>query len=412
MFTISFNGVTMPVVYDGEPGGIFKECIPVVVHGVIENGELLGDRVEVKHSDEYVAVNDERRARGRTGRLHRFHDHTVMLVAASVNSALGRAGLLLMLAACVFGALAVLYGIRRNDKRLLRQGPTYALFALGGIVLAVVMMQRALITRDFSMAYIQQVGSADTPLLYNIAAMWSALEGSILLWALMLGIFTAAVAWRFRDRTDDVLVGWALIVMFVISAFFAMLSFGPADPFAAGAAGVTSGPGPNPLLQNHILVLFHPPILYLGYVGFTRAVRLRDRRAGHGTPRRGLAHGDPSLGVVLVGVPHDRHPARWMVELRGARLVGRVGMGSRRERVVPALADRHGVHPLGARPGATRHAARLEPEPARRDVRAHDPRDVPHPVGRAELRARLRRRPGRAPGCSCSSASSWSCRSG
>ena len=77
-------------------------------------------------------------------------------------------------------------------------------------VLAVVMMQRALITRDFSMAYIQQVGSADTPLLYNIAAMWSALEGSILLWALMLGIFTAAVAWRFRDRADDVLVGWAL----------------------------------------------------------------------------------------------------------------------------------------------------------------------------------------------------------
>jgi cytochrome c-type biogenesis protein CcmE len=60
VFTISFNGATMPVRYAGEPGGIFKECIPVVVHGVIENGELLGDRVEVKHSDEYVAVNDDR----------------------------------------------------------------------------------------------------------------------------------------------------------------------------------------------------------------------------------------------------------------------------------------------------------------------------------------------------------------
>jgi cytochrome c-type biogenesis protein CcmE len=60
VFTISFNGATMPVSYDGEPGGIFKECIPVVVHGVIEDGELQGDRVEVKHSDEYVAVNDER----------------------------------------------------------------------------------------------------------------------------------------------------------------------------------------------------------------------------------------------------------------------------------------------------------------------------------------------------------------
>jgi len=173
-----------------------------------------------------------------------------------------------MLAASVFGALAVLYGIRQHDRKFLKQGPMYAGLAFAGIVLAVIMMQRALITRDFSMAYIQQVGSADTPALYNIAAMWSALEGSILLWSLILAGFTAAVAWRFRKRTDDVLVGWALIVMFVITAFFAMLSFGPADPFSTGAAGVTSGPGPNPLLQNHILVLFHPPILYLGYVGF------------------------------------------------------------------------------------------------------------------------------------------------
>ncbi len=190
------------------------------------------------------------------------------MLAVSVNAALGHAGLLLMLAASVFGALSVVYGIRQHDGRLLRQAPIYAFLAFAGIALSVIMMQRALAIRDFSLAYVQQVGSADTPLLYNIAAMWSALEGSILLWAFILGAFTAAVAWRFRKRTDDVLVGWALIVMFVITAFFAMLSFGPADPFAAGAAGVTSGPGPNPLLQNHILVLFHPPILYLGYVGF------------------------------------------------------------------------------------------------------------------------------------------------
>ncbi len=191
------------------------------------------------------------------------------MFAASLNAAFGRAGLALMLAASVFGAFAVLYGIRRRDARLLAQSPRYAWLAFAGIVLSVVMMQRALITRDFSLAYVQQVGSADTPPLYNVAAMWSALEGSILLWSLVLAGFTAAVAWRFRKRTDDVLVGWALIVMFVITAFFAMVSFGPADPFSAGALGVTSGPGPNPLLQNHVLVLFHPPILYLGYVGFT-----------------------------------------------------------------------------------------------------------------------------------------------
>jgi cytochrome c-type biogenesis protein CcmE len=61
-FDITFNDATISVYYDGEPGGIFKECIPVVVHGNFDTatGVFLGDRVEVKHSDEYVAVNDER----------------------------------------------------------------------------------------------------------------------------------------------------------------------------------------------------------------------------------------------------------------------------------------------------------------------------------------------------------------
>ena len=59
-FSVSFNGATMPVRYDGEPGGIFKECIPVVVHGIVEDGVFLGDRIEVKHSNEYVADNPDR----------------------------------------------------------------------------------------------------------------------------------------------------------------------------------------------------------------------------------------------------------------------------------------------------------------------------------------------------------------
>ena len=63
-FVISFNGEEVPVRYEGEPGGIFKECLPVVVHGRFESAsqEFVGDRVEVKHSDEYVAVNDDRLA--------------------------------------------------------------------------------------------------------------------------------------------------------------------------------------------------------------------------------------------------------------------------------------------------------------------------------------------------------------
>ena len=60
-FTMAFNGAELPVRYQGEPGGIFKECVPVVVHGSIGDDKVLaGTRIEVKHSSEYVAENEER----------------------------------------------------------------------------------------------------------------------------------------------------------------------------------------------------------------------------------------------------------------------------------------------------------------------------------------------------------------
>lgn len=59
-FTVSFAGASLPVRYEGDPGGIFKECIPVVVHGVLQGGVFEGDRIEVKHSNEYEAANPSR----------------------------------------------------------------------------------------------------------------------------------------------------------------------------------------------------------------------------------------------------------------------------------------------------------------------------------------------------------------
>ena len=78
------------------------------------------------------------------------------MLAASLNSALGRAGLMLTLAAATFGAAATIYGIRRRDAKALRAAPLYAWLCVAGAVVAVTMMQRALVTRDFSLAYVQQ----------------------------------------------------------------------------------------------------------------------------------------------------------------------------------------------------------------------------------------------------------------
>ncbi|MGB0208500.1 MAG: heme lyase CcmF/NrfE family subunit [Ilumatobacteraceae bacterium] len=191
--------------------------------------------------------------------------------ALSVNLALGNAGLLITLVAAAVGAASGAVALIGGNRRAIAQTHLFAWPALLGTVLSVAMMQIALAQRDYSIEFVQQVGSSTTPTLYNVAAMWSALEGSILLWVLVLVVFTAAVALRFRSRRDDPLVAWALVVMYVVTTFFALISFGPASPFAAGSTVPVGfdGPGPNPLLQNHILVLFHPPILYLGYVGFT-----------------------------------------------------------------------------------------------------------------------------------------------
>lgn len=59
-FKITFNNATIPVVYDGDPGGLFQECIPVVVHGVLRGNTFDGDDVEVKHTNDYVAKNQDR----------------------------------------------------------------------------------------------------------------------------------------------------------------------------------------------------------------------------------------------------------------------------------------------------------------------------------------------------------------
>lgn len=191
------------------------------------------------------------------------------MLAATVNGTLGHSVLLIGLVCATFGALATVYGIRAHDDRLLRSTQRYAFGVAFAGLAAFAVMERALVQRDFSLKYVQQVGSADTPFLFNITAIWSALEGSILLWLLILVGYTAVIARRFRKRLNDPLVAWALVVMFVVCIFFFILTLGPADAFRAGPLGVTSGLGPNPLLQNHILVLFHPPILYLGYVGMT-----------------------------------------------------------------------------------------------------------------------------------------------
>lgn len=187
-----------------------------------------------------------------------------------MNAALGNAGVFIALFGAVAGILSIVAGTFRKNPAWVKHGYTYAWLIVGGALLATFAMQRALLTHDFSLQYVVQNNSVTTPLLFTIAGMWSALEGSILLWGLVLALFVGSMVWHFRKRRDDEMVSWATAVSFVVVAFFFGLMAGPANPFKTISGVIPAdGNGPNPLLQDHVLMAFHPPILYIGYVGFT-----------------------------------------------------------------------------------------------------------------------------------------------
>jgi cytochrome c-type biogenesis protein CcmF len=130
-----------------------------------------------------------------------------------MNGALGMAGIALGLAASILGGITLVLGVVQHHGRLVRSGTIYVWLVLAGAVLSVAAMERALITRDFSLTFVADNGSAATPALYNVASLWSALQGSILLWTIILAGYLAATFLWFRRRVQDPLVTWALVVL-------------------------------------------------------------------------------------------------------------------------------------------------------------------------------------------------------
>ncbi|MEP6993789.1 MAG: heme lyase CcmF/NrfE family subunit [Acidobacteriota bacterium] len=130
------------------------------------------------------------------------------------------------------------------------------------------LMVYALLTHDFSVSYVAHVGSRTVPTWVSVVSLWSSLEGSILFWGLVMGIYVAAATWTNRVRHPEYMP-YAVGVWLACASFFSFLLAGPAQPFRTVAPVPLDGPGPNPLLQNHVLMAIHPPCLYIGYVGMT-----------------------------------------------------------------------------------------------------------------------------------------------
>ncbi|WP_448070718.1 heme lyase CcmF/NrfE family subunit [Georgenia yuyongxinii] len=158
---------------------------------------------------------------------------------------------------------------RRPDGPVRRgQLRTAVIGMVVGAVVAFGALQFALLTDDFSVSYVAENSARATPLLFKVTTAWSALSGSIVLWVLVLAGYTAVVLRQVRSVKDRLGTG-ALAVMGFVAAFFFAMILTVANPFGVLTTAPLDGPGPNPILQNHLMVLIHPPMLYLGLVGFT-----------------------------------------------------------------------------------------------------------------------------------------------
>ncbi len=290
------------------------------------------------------------------------------------------------------GAVTVAVGLVRGRPALVRNARVYSVMLLAGAVVAFGVMEWALLADDFSLVYLAEHSARSTPLVFKVATLWSALEGSILLWGLVLAGYIATVAWRFRHRLEEPAVAWAMVTCFAVALFFFGLMLGPADPFQSVAGTVpTDGPGPNPLLQNHPLMAFHPPVLYLGYVGFTVPFAFAIGSLASGTFGAEWARVTRRWSLAAWGFLDRGDRRRCVVELRGSGLGRLLGVGSGGERLTTAVAHCHRLSAFRTRSGTPWRTSHLERLAGGGHLCPHHPRHVPHPLRSYRFRARLHR---------------------
>jgi len=189
---------------------------------------------------------------------------------------IGNFALIFALSMAVMAIIAALYGIqqRRRDLVLVAQRSVYVVSL--SVVLAVGCLLYLLITSQMNIEYVASYSNIHLPIFYKATALWAGQAGSLLLWSLVLTIFSCLVTFRYRHMHGE-LMPYVIVTTMATQVFFLCLNLFSANPFdelaTVHADGSTQpfiaadGRGLNPLLQ-HPAMIIHPPILYTGYVGF------------------------------------------------------------------------------------------------------------------------------------------------
>ena len=182
---------------------------------------------------------------------------------------LGHYALVLALGLGLIQSVAPVIGARRGDAALMALASSTALAQFFFVALSFAALATCYVTSDFSVAAVFENSHSQMPLIYKITSVWGNHEGSMLLWVLILALFGALVA-LFGANLPTTLKANALAVQSWIASAFYLFILLTSNPFLRLAEAPFEGRDLNPILQDPGLAI-HPPLLYLGYVGFSMA---------------------------------------------------------------------------------------------------------------------------------------------
>jgi len=182
---------------------------------------------------------------------------------------LGHYALVLALALALVQSIAPVVGAQTRDAALMRLANSTALMQFGFVALSFAALTACYVTSDFSVATVFENSHSQMPLVYKFTSVWGNHEGSMLLWVLILSLFGGLVA-LFGGNLPATLKAYVLAVQSWIAAAFYLFILLTSNPFLRLQPAPLEGRDLNPILQD-IGLAVHPPLLYLGYVGFSIA---------------------------------------------------------------------------------------------------------------------------------------------
>ena len=304
--------------------------------------------------------------------------------------ALGNVLLLAAFVTCAYAMAASVAGARRRSTRLIESGTGAFYLVTALMTMASGVMVHAFVTNNYTIKYVQRYSESAQPLAYKIASYWGGLDGSVMFWVFLLGIFGSIAVYTNRDRHRE-LIPYVVAVIATTQMFFLLLMVVHNNPFSTFITPPPAdGQGLNPLLQNFYMAI-HPPSLYTGLVAMTipYAFGMAALITGHlddawlRAVRRWTMIGWLALSFGLtLGMLWAYEELGWggywgWDPVENAGLLP-VVHGDR----LPAFRD-------GS--GAARDAARVERDARHHHVLPDDLRDVHDPVGRRAVRSRVRR---------------------